>query len=138
MDESIKIAAKFKNISSLIFFVFVVMTIVLSVTFSYLFNNYWLLFAIPIALYSPKVQKLFVLTTIGIIIYWFVKGFRFSDELTFFWISSLFGLLCQLFVKTYEDLAEKIIEKHSSDIISGIIDNIQDRNEMLNKKSDAK
>lgn len=134
MDENLRMAAKFKNYSILIFFVFVLLTIVLSVTFSCMFNNYWLLFGIPCSLYLSKIGKLFLFSIIPIIVYWLESGFHFSNEITFFWIASLFGSIFQLIVKSYEDLADKIIDNKVSGISSDIQKRIQYRNEMLNKK----
>ena len=133
MNESLQTAKKFQKISLAIFFIFLVITIVLAITFSYIFNNYWLLFGIPFALYLSKSRKLFIISTIAIIIYWFEKGFNFSNEFTFFWISAVFGSIFHLFVKTYEMTADKIIENEVEEVASEIENSIKYRNQTLNK-----
>lgn len=130
MNEDLAAAAKFKRIATIIFIVFVILTVILIPTFSFFFDNYWLLFGIGFSLLGYivkdlKPEKIFFVTTIGIIIYWFNTGFHFSDPVTFFWFSFLFGSIFKAFVIGYDNLADKIISEKASDMTSEIISGIR-------------
>ena len=132
MNEDLAAAAKFKHIATIIFMVFFVLTIILIPMFSFLFDNYWLLFGIAFSFLGYivkdlKPEKIFFVITIAIIIYWFKSGFHFSDPLTFFWFSFLFGSIFKAFVIGYDDLAKKIIDMKASDMTSEIISGIRQK-----------
>ena len=79
MNEDLQKAGKFKRISTAIFGVFLILTIILPFIASYIFNNYWLLFGIIFsylgyAFYNTKFMKAFFILTIAIIIYWIYKN----------------------------------------------------------------
>lgn len=127
MNDSLKAARKFKHRSVLIFSIFFILTLVLVPMFAYLFNNYWLLFGIVFAIFISKLTKLFLVFTVGVVIYWFIAGFQFSDTVTFFWFSTIFGYIFQLFVQGFAELSEKIIENEVAEMNSSIKEQIQRR-----------
>lgn len=140
MNEDLAAAAKFKRIATIIFIIFFILTIILIPTFTFLFDNYWLLFGIAFSFLGYivkdlKPEKIFFIVTIAIIIYWFKSGFRFSDPVTFFWFSFLFGSIFKAFVIGYNDLAKKIIDMKASDMTSEIISGIR-RKAMRDNKDD--
>lgn len=123
MNEDLKTAGKFKRISLIIFGIYFILTIILVPLFSYLFDNYWLLFGIIFSylgtiVKNAKIGKVFLVITILVIIFWFEAGFDFSDKVTFFWFSFLFGSICQSFRKVYDELAQHIIDREVDDINS--------------------
>ena len=128
MNDSLNTSRKFKRISVIIFFIFLILTIILVPVFAYLFNDYWLLFGILFAIFIPKFRKLFVLISVSVIIYWIIAGFQFSDKFTFFWFSSIFGLIFQSYSQSYDDLASKIIQNEASEITSNILNGIKWKN----------
>ena len=132
MNEDLAAVAKFKRTATIIFIVFFILTITLIPTFAFLLDNYWLLFGIAFSFLGYivkdlKPEKIFFVITIAIIIYWFKSGFRFSDHVTFFWFSFLFGSIFKAFVIGYDDLAKKIIDMKASDITSEIISGIRQK-----------
>ena len=142
MNEDLAAAAKFRRIATIIFIVFFSLTLILIPAFAFLFDNYWLLFGIAFSFLgyivkNLKPEKIFFVITIAIIIYWFKVGFHFSDPITFFWFSFLFGGIFKAFVIGYDDLAKKIIDMKASDMTSQIISGIKSRqNAMGNNKND--
>lgn len=125
MNEDLQKAGKFKRISLIIFMVYFILTIVLTLVASYLFNNYWLLFGIVFsylgnAFHNTKFIKVFYLLTIAIIIYWAYNGFSLKQELTFFWLSFIFGNIFKVFIDVYDGLSNTIIDTHVSDFNSYI------------------
>ena len=133
MNDSLKAARKFKHKSVLIFSIFIILIFVLVPMFAYLFNNHWLLFGIVFAIFISKLPKLFLVFTVGVIIYWFSAGFQFTDTITFYWFSTLFGYVFQLFVQVFDELSVKIIENEVSEMTSGVKDQIQRRNKMMDE-----
>lgn len=136
MNEDLAAAGKFKRIATIIFIVFFILTIILTPTFAFLFDNYWLLFGIAFSFFgyvvkNLKPEKIFFVITIAIIIYWFKAGFHFSDPITFFWFSFLFGGIFKAFVIGYDDLARKIIDTMASDMTSQIISGIKYRQKTM-------
>lgn len=132
MNEDLAAAAKFKRIATIIFAVYFILTLVLIPVFAYLFDNYWLLFGIAFSFLGYivkdlKPEKIFFLLTIAIIIYWFKVGFHFSDPITFFWFSFLFGGIFKAFVIGYNDLAKEIIDLKASDITAQIMSGIRQK-----------
>lgn len=128
MNE-VEASAKFKRIANIIFLLFLILTLILPPTFAFLFDNYWLLFGIAFSLIgyhaknrNLKPEKIFFLVTIAIVIYWFNVGFRFSDLITFFWFSYLFGNIFRAFVISYEDLSAKIADTYASNLTSQFMD----------------
>ena len=142
MNEDLAAAAKFRRIATIIFIVFFSLTLILIPAFAFLFDNYWLLFGIAFSFLgyivkNLKPEKIFFVITIAIIIYWFKVGFHFSDPITFFWFSFLFGGIFKAFVIGYDNLAKKIIDMKASDMTSQIISGIKSRqNAMGNNKND--
>jgi hypothetical protein len=125
MNEDLKIAQKFKRRSIIAFSLFFVLTLILVPFFSYLFDNYWLLFGIIFSylgtvFHNHKLMILFYLLTIGIIIHWIINGFNFREELTFYWFSFLFGNIFQTIIKVNENMAKAIIEETTNDITETI------------------
>ena len=136
MNEDLAAAAKFKRIATIIFIVFFILTIILIPTFAFLFDNYWLLFGIAFSFLgyvvkNLKPEKIFFVITIAIIIYWFKVGFHFSDPITFFWFSFLFGGIFKAFVIGYDNFAKKIIDMKASDMTSQIISGIKYRQKTM-------
>ena len=130
MNEDLQKSGKFKRISTAIFGVFLILTIVLPFIASYIFNNYWLLFGIIFsylgyAFYNTKFMKAFFILTIAIIIYWIDKGFHLEQELTFFWLSFLFGNIFKIFIDVYEGLSKTIIDEQVTDINSTIKSSVE-------------
>lgn len=126
MNKDIKASMRFKTIANNFLFAFVILTLTLPPLFSYLFDNYWLLFGIIFSLLGYivkdlKPEKFFFLVTVAIVIYWFNVGFHFTDLVTFFWLSYLFGSVAKAFVIEYEDLSEKIIDNMASEMTSKLI-----------------
>ena len=142
MNEDLAAAAKFRRIATIIFIVFFSLTLILIPAFAFLFDNYWFLFGIAFSFLgyivkNLKPEKIFFVITIAIIIYWFKVGFHFSDPITFFWFSFLFGGIFKAFVIGYDNLAKKIIDMKASDMTSQIISGIKSRqNAMGNNKND--
>lgn len=125
MNEDLQKAGKFKRISTAIFGVFLILTIVLPFITSYFFNNYWLLFGILFsylgyAFYDTKFMKAFFVLTIAMIVYWIDKGFHLEQILTFFWLSSLFGNILKMLIDIFESLSKDIIDQKVLDINSTI------------------
>lgn len=140
MNEDLAASAKFKRIATFIFIVFFILTVILIPTLAFLFDNYWLLFGIAFSILGYivkdlKPEKIFFVITISIIIYWFNAGFHFSDPVTFFWFSFLFGSIFKAFVIGYDNLADKIIGEMASDMTSEIISGIKQK-EMRDNKDD--
>jgi len=131
MNDSLKAARKFKHKSHIIFSIFLILTFVLVPMFAYLFNNYWLLFGIVFAIFISKLTKLLLVFTVGVAIYWYITGFQFSDEISFFWFSTIFGYIFQLFVQVFDELSVKIIENEVAGMNSSIKDQIQSRNKRM-------
>jgi len=132
MNEDLAAAAKFKRIATIFFAVYFILTLVLIPVFAYLFDNYWLLFGIAFSFLGYivkdlKPEKIFFVITIAIIIYWFKVGFHFSDPVTFFWFSFLFGGIFKAFVIGYNDLAKEIIDIKASDITAQIMSGIRQK-----------
>ena len=147
MNEDLKAAGKFNRISLILFSVFFIVTISLIPFFAYRFSNYWLLFGIIFSFFphifkSLKLTKIFFLLTIAEIIYWFNVGFNFSDEITFFWVSFMFGYLTQAISKGFNDLADKIISNKTSEMTSEmssqIINGIKFREKLMGENNDDK
>lgn len=141
MNEDLAAAAKFKRIATIIFIVFFILTIILIPAFAFLFNNYWILFGIAFSFLgyvvkNLKPEKIFFVITIAIIIYWFKAGFHFSDPITFFWFSFLFGSIFKAFVIGYDELAQKIIDMKASDMTSQIISGIKYRQKAMGENKD--
>ena len=125
MNEDIQAAAKFYRIANIIFTVFLCLTLILIPLFALLLKNYWLLFGIAFcfigySFFKTKLEKAFIPITIASVLYWFDIGFHFSDQVTFFWLSYLFGNIFKHLVKSYDDLATKIIDMRASEISSSI------------------
>ena len=136
MNEDLAAAAKFKRIATIIFIVFFILTIILIPTFAFLFDNYWHLLGIAFSFLgyvvkNLKPEKIFFVITIAIIIYWFKVGFHFSDPITFFWFSFLFGSIFKAFVIGYDDLAKTTIDMMASDMTSQIISGIKYRQKTM-------
>ncbi|MEO6136410.1 MAG: hypothetical protein ABIP35_14725 [Ginsengibacter sp.] len=141
MNEDLAAAAKFKRIATIIFIVFFSLTLILIPAFAFLFDNYWLLFGIAFSFLgyvvkNLKPEKIFFVITIAIIIYWFKVGFHFSDPITFFWFSFLFGGIFKAIVIGYDDLAKKIIDMKASDMTSQIISGIKYRQKTMGEDKD--
>lgn len=141
MNEDLVAAAKFKRIATIIFIVFFILTIILIPAFAFLFDNYWLLFGIAFSFLgyivkNLKPEKIFFVITIAIIIYWFKAGFHFSDPITFFWFSFLFGSIFKAFVIGYDNLAKKIIDMKASDMTAQIISGIKSRQNVMGDNKD--
>ena len=141
MNKDLEAARRLKYSTSIIYIVFFTLTIILIPIFSFLFDNYWLLFGIVFSFLgtivkNAKIGKVFLLITIAIIIYWIEAGFDFSDQVTFYWFSFLFGSTCQTFVNSNNDLADRIIDMKSSEITSEIISSIKLRQKFMHKNID--
>lgn len=137
MNEDLSAAAKFKRTVTIIFIVFFILTIILVPTFAFLFDNYWLLFGLAFSFLGYivkdlKPEKVFFVITIAIIIYWFKSGFHFSDPVTFFWFSFLFGNIFKAIIIRYDDLSNKIIDSNVSDISSQIMSGIKQKRDSAN------
>ena len=125
MNEDLQAVNKFRTISAKFFIAFLCFTLIVIPTFSYLLKNYWLLFGIAFSfigyiLYKTKFEKIFIPITIATVLYWIDVGFHFSDQVTFFWLSFFFGNLFKSFVKSYNDLADKILDLKASEMSSYI------------------
>jgi len=141
MNEDLAAAAKFKRIATIIFIVFFILTIILTPLFAFLFDNYWLLFGIAFSFLgyivkNLKPEKIFFVITIAVIVYWFKAGFHFSDPLTFFWFSFLFGSIFKAFVMGYDDLSKKITDTMASDMTAQIISGIKSRQNVMGENKD--
>ena len=141
MNEDLAAAAKFKRIATIIFIVFISLTIILIPVFAFLFDNYWLLFGIAFSFLgyitkNLKPEKIFFVLTIALIIYWFKVGFHFSDPVTFFWFSFLFGGIFRAFVIGYDDLAKKITDTMAADMTAEIIGGIKSRQQRMSDNKD--
>ena len=123
MNENIVAARKYKTKSQVIAFVFTIFLIVISFTFSYFFDNYWLLFGIVFGMIFNQFGKIFLFLTIGIIIYWYTKGFKINDEFTFYWILSLIACVVRIYVQAYEDTSKIILDEHISSKTKPIFEN---------------
>lgn len=139
MNKDLETAGRFKRISLIIFSIYFISTIILVPLFSYLFDNYWLLFGIIFSylgtiVKNNQIGKGFFIIIIMIIIYWLVNGFDFSDQVTFFWFSFLFGSICQSFRKVYDELAQHIIDREVDDINSIIKRGVERKREQNNKQ----
>lgn len=125
MNEYLQKAGKFKRISTAIFGVFLILTIILPFIASYFFTNYWLLFGVLFsylgyAFCNTRFMKVFFILTIAIIIYWSDSGFHLEQKLTFFWLSFLFGNIFKMLIDVFESLSKDIIDQQVSDINSTI------------------
>lgn len=132
-------ARKFQRISMIMTFLYFTLTLIVIPILSYLYNDYFLLFGILFSILGgnfthPQLKKLFVLATIGIIIYWISSGINFTEKLTFFWFCLLFGYLCKTFINGYEELGYKIIEQDTSEIFSRMKSGIEFNEKLKNKK----
>jgi len=141
MNEDLLAAAKFKRIATIIFIVFFIITIILIPTFAFLFDNYWLLFGIAFSFLGYivkdlKPEKIFFVITIAIIIYWFKSSFHFSDPITFFWFSFLFGSIFKAFAIGYDNVAKKITDTMASDMTTQIISGIKSRQNRMGDNKD--
>lgn len=139
MNKDLETAGRFKRISLIIFSIYFISTIILIPLFSYLFDNYWLLFGIIFSylgtiVKNNQIGKGFFIIIIIIIIYWFENGFDFSDQVTFFWFSFLFGSICQSFRKVYDELAQHIIDREVDDINSYIKGRMEMKRKQDNKQ----
>jgi hypothetical protein len=139
MNKDLETAGKFKRISLIIFGIYFISTIILVPLFSYLFDNYWLLFGIIFSylgtiVKNNQIGKGFFLIIIVIIIYWIENGFDFSDQVTFYWFSFLFGSICQSFRKVYDELAQHIIDREVGDINSYIKGRVEMKRKQDNKQ----
>lgn len=65
---------------------------------------------------------------VEVIVYWYIAGFQFSDKITFYWFSTIFGYIFQAFVQGFEGLDVKIIENEVSGMTSEVKNQIQQRN----------
>lgn len=141
MNEDLAAAAKFHRIATIIFIVFFILTIILIPASAFFFDNYWLLFGIAFSFLgyvvkNLKPEKIFFVITIAIIVYWVKVGFHFSDTITFFWFSYLFGSIFKAFVIGYNDLGKKITDKMASDMTAEIISGIKSRQNLISDKKD--
>lgn len=141
MNEDLLAAAKFKRIATIIFIVFFILTIILIPTFAFLFDNYWLLFGIAFSFLGYivkdlKPEKIFFVITIAIIIYWIKSGFHFTDPITFFWFSFLFGSIFKAFAIGYDNVAKKITDTMASDMTTQIISGIKSRQNRMGDNKD--
>ncbi|SEB22322.1 hypothetical protein [Pedobacter hartonius] len=137
MNENLKAAGKFKRIAIIHFSVFLILTIVLIPLFAFLFDNYWLLFGLIFSFVAPifkaeNLKKVFVFLTVAVIIYWYNVGFIFSDKITFYWFSFIFGYINQSFIEGFEGLAGKIISNQASEMTSQIVDGIKSKEKFIN------
>lgn len=119
MNEDFNAARKFKLVASVLTIIFFILNIALIPICSYLAGNYWLLFGIFFSYMGTiddmsNSRKLIVPLTLGVIIYWIIKGFYFFDYVTFFWFLFLFGKIFQNFINSYENLSKRIIDNSSS------------------------
>lgn len=136
MNEDLQAVAKFKRTATILFIIFFSITLILIPLFAILFKNYWLLFGIIFSFvgYRTKnttLQTLFLIVTIAIIIYWFKLGFRFSDQVTFFWLSFVFGYIFKGLINANDSLADKIIDMKVSEINSEIIRGVEERQKII-------
>lgn len=136
MNEDLQAVAKFKRTATILFIIFFSITLILIPLFAILFKNYWLLFGIVFSFvgYRTKnttLQTLFLIVTIAIIIYWFKLGFRFSDQVTFFWLSFVFGYIFKGLINANDSLADKIIDMRVSEINSEIIRGVEERQKII-------
>lgn len=142
MNEDLVAAAKFKRIATIIFIVFFIITITLIPTISFFLDNYWLLFGIAFSFLGYivkdlKPEKIFFVITIAIIIYWVKSGFHFTDPITFFWFSFLFGSIFKAFAIGYDNVAKKITDTVASDMTTQIISGIKSRQSRMNDNKEG-
>ena len=136
MNEDLQAVAKFKRTATILFIMFFSITLILIPLFAILFKNYWLLLGIIFSFvgYRTKnttLQTLFLIVTIAIIIYWFKLGFRFSDQVTFFWLSFVLGYIFKGLIYANDSLADKIIDMKVSEINSEIIRGVEARQKII-------
>lgn len=136
MNDSLQASRKFKERSATIFLIFLTLTLLLVPMFSYLFNDYWLLFGVVFAMYISKLTKLILISSVGVFLYWYIEGFQFSDKVTFFWFSMMFGFVFQAAVQGFDDLATRIIQNEVSEMTSSITNRIQRRNKSSDNDND--
>lgn len=140
MNDNLKIAGKFKRISVIHFSTFLISTIVLIPLFAFLFDNYWLLFGFIFSFVAPifkaeNLKKVFVFLTVAVIIYWFSVGFHFSDKITFYWFSFMFGYINQSFIEGFDNLSQKIIRDQASEMTSQIISGIKYKKKLMDENN---
>lgn len=140
MNENLKASRKFKRISVIHFSIFLIATLVLIPLFAFTFNNYWLLLGFVFSFAAPifkaeNLKRVFVFLTVGVIIYWLSIGFHFSDNITFYWFSFIFGYVNQSFIEGFENLAKKIIRDQASEITSQIFSGIKYNNNLMDSNN---
>lgn len=139
MESPMKMAIRQRKIGIYFFVFFVIVTFFVIPLLSYLFDNYWLLIGIIFS-YMGKVfsagnySKIFYIPTIGVIIYWIIYGFVFSDLVTFFWFSLIFGSICQTLTEASDSAANTILEMDASEKT----DKFMERRKIMQEMSDER
>jgi hypothetical protein len=132
MNEDLRQVRKFTLIASILTIIFFASNIILIPICSYIAGNYWLLFGIVFSYLGsiddiPNSRKLIVPLTLGVIIYWIVKGFYFFDFVTFFWFSFMFGKIIQTFIDSYKNLSKMIIDNKVSEMTDVILSGVKNK-----------